>query len=82
MSSVLCCADCQAWVTERSPCRPTGGPGVNATGYWNQLYRDPTTIATMAKAPQGTTVPIEVYLNERYIPIRGWSSGHLLPTDR
>ena len=27
-------------------------------------------------------IPVEVYLNERYIPIRGWSSGHLLPTDR
>eukprot|EP01043_Picozoa_sp_COSAG02_P046576 COSAG02_NODE_4371_length_5442_cov_3.279057_3_plen_109_part_00 len=36
----------------------------------------------MAKAPQGAKMPIEVYLNERYIPLRGWSSGHLLPTDR
>lgn len=36
----------------------------------------------MAKAPQGTQVPVEVFLNERYIPLRGWSSGHLLPTDR
>ena len=50
--------------------------------HWNCLYRDAPTINTMAKAPQGTTVPVEVFLNERYIPIRGWSSGHLLPTER
>ena len=49
---------------------------------WHGLYREPTTVSNMAKAPQGTKVPVEVYLNERYIPLRGWSSGHLLPTDR
>jgi hypothetical protein len=36
----------------------------------------------MAKQPQGATVEVEVYLNERWVPLRGWSSGHLLEFER
>jgi len=33
--------------------------------------------------PSGSVLEIEVYENERYLPLKGWgSNGHLLPTDR
>ena len=43
---------------------------------WNRLQ-------TMARASVGTTVPVVIYLNQRYNPLsRHWSGHHLLPTDR
>ena len=32
--------------------------------------------------PGGSGVGVTLYLNERWIPVRGFSSSHLLPTDR
>ena len=44
--------------------------------------RDENLLRQMAGAQQQQVVSVTVFLNERWIPLRGWSSGHLLPTDR
>jgi hypothetical protein len=44
--------------------------------------RDGWALEQMAQKNLGEQFTITVYLNERHIPIRGWSTGHLLPTDR
>ena len=44
--------------------------------------RDENLLRQMAGAQQQQVVTVTVFLNERWIPLRGWSSGHLLPTDR
>ena len=51
-------------------------------GEMYRRFRESSKLHHMATQAQGTELTVSVYLNERYIPIRGWSSGHLLPTDR
>ena len=39
--------------------------------------------STSREASSGSVMEIEVFENERYLPLKGWGSkGHLLPTDR
>lgn len=47
----------------------------------------PTTYAAAAASaapPAGSLAPVdeEVYENQRYMPLRGWGAGNLLPTER
>ena len=48
---------------------------------WLGHLRDTPLLSRMARAPQGTKVQIEVCLNERWVPTRGYSSGHLMAGD-
>ena len=43
----------------------------------DKLLRDQPLIRRMATQSEGDVVEVEIFLNERWIPTRGWSSGHL-----
>ena len=39
--------------------------------------------SSSSSGSSGSVMEIEVFENERYLPLKGWGSkGHLLPTDR
>ncbi len=48
---------------------------------WLGHLRDEPLLTRMADAPQNTTVTVEVFLNERWVPTRGYSSDHLMSGD-
>ena len=59
-------------------CRGAEESGLAFTAAAQGQLRDCAALVRMAAAPAGATEEIEVFLNERYIPSRGWSSGHLV----
>lgn len=57
------------------------GWGISADSYYYFLLRNEELLWAMSTAPAETVMPVEVYLNERYVPVKGWSSNHVrMPT--
>ena len=52
------------------------------TTEWQNHLADWTLLIKMAQSEMGSIVIVTVNLNERWVPTRGWSSGHLLSAER
>eukprot|EP01052_Picozoa_sp_SAG31_P027742 SAG31_NODE_2621_length_5362_cov_5.185256_5_plen_488_part_00 len=48
---------------------------------FSNYLRDVPALLRMSQAPKGAVEVVEVFLNERYVTSRGYSSGHLLSDD-
>ena len=56
--------------------------GLSLEMEWQDRMLDVPLLRTMACGAKGAVVDVELFLNERWVPLRGWSSGHLFGSDR